>query len=234
MRNILTVSTTVLALCCTMQVCSAQEAKTTVLSDGTTLNYTLNDSKKLDGLFSVSESAEKVFLRGVYKNGERVGNWYAFNTDGGVFMRYNYDQKKLVYIDTTSVSRLTVEVLAKDQTIREKASIPVPVASVDEYISLLATELKRQILRENKDAEGELTADLVAYVDKNGVANYEGIYKAAGIPVTKRLILTEKYFDLDWIPASYDGKNYASTFKVKAKIDFSEKESGKKRFTWAY
>jgi hypothetical protein len=217
-----------------IQISQAQEQKTSVLSDQTKVVYAMNDAKKIEGVYSVLKNDDKVFLRGVYKDNTRSGNWYAFNDNGNVFLRYNYDLKKLLYLDTVSINRLKVEIKADDPEIKEKASIPVPISSIDQYISLLGTELKRVILKENKSADGTLDADLITNIDKNGKANYEASYTVDGIPVTKRLIISEKAFDIDWIPSSYKGTNYASVFSVKARIDFAQKPGIKQRFIWVY
>lgn len=228
------ISLITVAILSTLQICKAQEQKTSTLSDQTKVVYAMNDSKKLNGAYAVVKNDDEIFLRGVYKDNTRSGNWYAFNNDGKVFLRYNYDLKKLVFLDTTSISRLKVEVIAADPVIKEKASIPVPIASIDQYISLLGTELKRVILKENKSADGTLDADLITNIDKDGKATYEAKYTADGIPVTKRLIISEKAFDIDWIPSSYNGINYASVFSVKARIDFAQKPGIKQRFIWVY
>ncbi|WP_157280204.1 hypothetical protein [Pedobacter borealis] len=222
------------ALFASAQLSQAQEQKTSVLSDQTKVVYAMNDAKKLEGVYSVLKNDDKVFLRGVYKDNVRSGNWYAFNDNGNVFLRYNYDLKKLLYLDTVSINRLKVEVKTDDPEVKEKASIPVPISSIDQYISLLATELKRVILKDNKNADGTLDADLITNIDKNGKASYEASYTVDGIPVTKRLIISEKTFDIDWIPSSYKGVNYASVFSVKAKIDFAQKPGIKQRFIWVY
>jgi antitoxin component YwqK of YwqJK toxin-antitoxin module len=223
-----------LALLVTAQFSKAQEQKSSVLSDQTKVVYGMNDSKKIEGAYSVLKDDDKVFLRGVYKDNLRVGNWYAFNDNGNVFLRYNYDLKKLLFLDTVSINRIKVDIASTDPVIKEKASIPVPIASIDQYISLLATELKRVILKENKSADGTLDTDLVTNIDQNGKATYEAHYAADGIPVTKRLIIAEKAFNIDWIPSSYNGKNYASVFSVKARIDFAQKPGIKQRFIWVY
>jgi len=215
-------------------VAQAQEQKTIPLSDQTKVVYAINDSKKLDGPYSIVKDEDKVFLRGLYKNNERSGNWYAFNDNGKVFLRYNYDLKKLVFLDTLSINRLTVDVKTTDPKIKENASIPIPIASVDQYISLLGTELKRLILKDNKSADGTLDVDLITRIDKSGKPTYEASYKADGLDVVKRLVISEKAFDLDWIPASYNGQNYDSVFSVKARIDFTQKVGVKQRFIWVY
>ncbi|SDC87602.1 hypothetical protein [Pedobacter soli] len=223
-----------LALFATVQVSNAQEQKTSILSDQTKVVYAMNDSKKFEGTYSVLKDEDKVFLRGVYKDNSRSGNWYAFNNNGNVFLRYNYDLKKLLFLDTISINRIKVDIATNDPLVKEKASIPVPIASIDQYISLLGTELRRVVLKENKSADGTLDADLVTNIDQNGKATYEAHYVADGIPVTKRLIIAEKAFDIDWIPSSYNGKNYASVFSVKARIDFAQKPGIKQRFIWVY
>jgi antitoxin component YwqK of YwqJK toxin-antitoxin module len=75
----------VLVLFATSQFCLAQDQKTTTLSDQTKVVYAMNDSKKLDGVYSVVKDDNKVFLRGIYKDNARAGNWYAFNNSGNVF-----------------------------------------------------------------------------------------------------------------------------------------------------
>ena len=222
------------ALFATVQVSNAQEQKTSILSDQTKVVYAMNDSKKFEGTYSVLKDEDKVFLRGVYKDNSRSGNWYAFNNNGNVFLRYNYDLKKLLFLDTISINRIKVDIATNDPLVKEKASIPVPIASIDQYISLLGTELRRVVLKENKSADGTLDADLVTNIDQNGKATYEAHYVADGIPVTKRLIIADKAFDIDWIPSSYNGKNYASVFSVKARIDFAQKPGIKQRFIWVY
>lgn len=211
----------------------AQESKSVVLSDQSKVVFNSPDSKRLDGPYVVSNN-DKVFLRGAYKNDIRTGNWYAFNENEKLFMRYNYDLKKLLFVDTTSIGRLNIDIASNDPVVKEKASIPVPISSIDQYVSLLGTELKRIILKENKNAQGTLTADLIANIDKNGKPSYYATYLADGVQSKTRLFISEKNFDLEWIPASYNGEPYASSFSVKAKIDFGQKIPGRQRFQWVY
>jgi outer membrane lipoprotein-sorting protein len=211
----------------------AQESKSVMLSDQSKVVFNSPDSKRLDGPYVVSNN-DKVFLRGVYKNDVRAGNWYAFNENEKLFMRYNYDLKKILFVDTTSIGRLNINIDSSDPVVKEKASIPVPISSIDQYVSLLGTELKRIILKDNKNAQGALTADLVTSIDKSGKPSYYATYPADGVLVKTRLFITEKNFDLQWIPASYNGETYASSFSVKAKIDFGQKIPGRQRFQWVY
>ena len=216
------------------QIASAQEQKVAMLSDRTKVQYTINPAQKLDGSYSVTQDSNKVYLRGAYKDGQRVGNWYAFNNDTKVFLRYNYDLKKLVSLDTTSIGRLEVEVKTDDPNVKQKASIAFPIASIDQYISLLGAETKKKILLENKKAYGNLIVDLITNIDAQGKATYTAKYTADGMDLTKRINISNKTFNLEWIPANYEGKTYPSVFSVKAKIDFDSNASGPQRFVWVY
>ena len=234
MRHSLKLCSFIFTMIAIANACYSQDQKSAILSDQSTVNYVVNDQKQLEGPFSIYRTKDEVFLRGSYRNNMRSGNWYAFNQEGKVFMRYNYDLKKVLFIDTVSINRLNVQVATKDSQIREKASIPFPVCSIDQYISLLGTELKRLILQENKGADGNLNVELVADVSKDGKANYYGLYNANGVNSKKRLILPDNNFKIDWIPASYNGEKYAATFSVKASIDFRSGIPGRQRFLWVY
>lgn len=233
MKPLLKFSVLILVFIVFHQNCVAQQ-NTAMLSDQSKVTYTLNDSKKFEGVYSIEKGEGKVSLRGVYKNNVRSGNWYAFNENGNVFLRYNYDLKKLLFLDTVSTNRLQVNIKTNNPEVKEKATIPIPICSIDQYISILGTELRRVVLKDNKNAEGTLEADLITNIDKNGKATYEASYLADGILVTKRLIIAEKGFDIDWIPSSYNGQTYDSTFSVRAKIEFSQKSGISQRFIWVY
>lgn len=201
-----------------------------LLADESKVVYNMSDDKKLNGAFSISKE-EKLVLRGSYKNNKRVGNWYCFNPDGTVYLRYNYDQKKLVALDTARVARAVVEIPgAKGDA--SSASIPVPVCSIDQYVSLLGAEFRRLVLAENGTAEGIVAVELVANVAPNGKAAYVANYSADGVTMTKRLKPADKLFDIEWLPATHGGEKMAAVFKVNMSVDLSNSASGRQRFRW--
>ena len=151
-----------------------------------------------------------------------------------MFLRYNYDNNKLLFLDTVSMSRIKVQIKSNDVAITEGASIPFPILSVDQYVSLLGTEFKRVILRENKNASGTIDVDFIANIDEKGRSYYEATYTADNIPTIKKLIISEKSFDLHWIPASYNSKTYASVFSVKVRVDLSDRGVNLQRFNWNF
>ena len=234
MKNLKELTLTLLLAIFLINLTFAQEAKIAVLSDRSKVNYALNESKHINGSFTVVNAENKLLLRGAYKDSKRTGNWYAFNANGNVFLRYNYDSNKLLFLDTVSMNRIKVQIKSNDDAVTENASIPFPILSVDQYVSLLGTEFKRIILRENKNASGTIDVDFIANVDEKGRAYYEAAYSADNIPTTKKLIISEKPFDLQWIPANYSGKAYASIFSVKVRVDLSDRGVNLQRFNWNF
>jgi hypothetical protein len=200
------------------------------LPDGSQVVYNISENNKINGAFSILKD-DKLVLRGSYKDNKRFGNWYCFNPDGTVYMRYNYDQKKLVALDTARIARAIVEIPEAKEAGAE-ASIPVPVCSIDQYVSLLGAEFRKIILAENKNAEGVIPVELVASIDKNGKAIYSGTYNAEGVSMTKRLKPDAKLFNIEWLPASCAGEKVAAIFKVNMTVDLSSNDIGRQRFRW--
>lgn len=204
---------------------------TGLLSDNSKVVYNISDDKKLDGAFTISTKEDKLILRGSYKADKRAGNWYCFNPDGTVFMRYNYDLKKLLALDTGRIARAKVEIKGRNDEV-QNASIPIPVCSIDQYISILGAEFRRLILAENKTAEGTIAVELIANIDRNGKAGYSGVYTVDGTTVTKTLKPNDKLFNIEWLPASYQGEKVAAVFRVNMTCDLSSDGSSKQRFRW--
>jgi hypothetical protein len=208
--------------------------KSGLLSDKSKVLYNINEKKQFEGPFTIMTNDNKTLLRGTYKDNERSGNWFCFNPDGSVFLRYNYDSKKLVSVDTKAISRAKFDIQGASEDVKNGASIPVPICSVEQYISLVGVEFERQILAENKLAQGVLEADLVAKVDANGKATYSAVYQANNIEIIKKIKVNEKLFNIEWIPSSYNGEKLASTFTVKMEVKLGGDPFQRQRFIWAY
>ncbi|RYE13448.1 MAG: hypothetical protein EOP45_21165 [Sphingobacteriaceae bacterium] len=163
-----------------------------------------------------------------------MGNWYAFNADGTPFLRYNYDLKKLISIDTVAISRAKFDINTTNTEAKKGSNIPVPICSIEQYISLLGSEFKRKIMKEDKTASGILNVDLIANVDANGSARYSALYTIGGIKFNTKLSIGEKMFDIDWLPASYKSEKFAGTFIVSTQADFSTDPTKRQRFIWNY
>jgi len=208
--------------------------KTTFLSDQSKLTYNVSESRVLDGAYELSTPDGKMTLRGAYKDDQRVGNWYAFNPDGSIFLRYNYTLKKLVSVDMNAITRAKYEIKGLNKEAKTDATIPMPICSIEQYISLLGSEFQRKVLKENKSAAGTLDVDLIANVDATGNARYSAVYTIDGIKFSNKITVSEKLFDIEWLPAMYKGEALASTFTVNFQADFSPDPTKRQRFIWNY
>ncbi|RZL55129.1 MAG: hypothetical protein EOO93_19490, partial [Pedobacter sp.] len=182
------------------------ETKKAILNDGSKVDYTIDENKLLNGAYSVSSTDNKVWLRGSYKDNKRVGNWYCFNSDGAVALRYNYDLKKVIAIDDKMAAKIKFVLNDKDQNVVEKATVPVPICSIDQYLSLFNEQIYSIIGREQKNRPKEIPVDIVANIDSKGSVSYKLAYSLNGYNYSTKLIIKEKMYELDWSPSTYDGK----------------------------
>ena len=184
-------------------------------------------SNKKTGIYAIQNlKNDGVWMQGNYKNDERVGTWYFFDAKNKLAMRYNYDQKKLGYIDTTTLTDVNVKVLSGDQEAVKQASAPLPLCSIDYYLTLISNKIYA--------SDGPTDAEITAHVNEDGKATYTVSYlkdnkKSAG----KKLVLTDDKAALEWIPSMYNNKPLESEFTIRTTIDNSNVYSGMRRARWS-
>ncbi|WP_316768126.1 hypothetical protein [Pedobacter frigiditerrae] len=208
--------------------------KTKVLADNSRITYNLNDKNKLDGAYFVENTQRNIWLRGTYKEEKRAGNWYAFNSDKTVFMRYNYDLKKLLYLDTVALKKAEISITDKNDEAAKNASPALPICSIDQFLSILGESAKAGYPKENLVYNQLIDITIIAKVKSEKDVTYSVNYTKKGqvyaYPINKKDI----DFNIDWIPSTYNGKDVEAEFKVPAKIMFYEDGSGMRRFVWNY
>lgn len=208
------------------------EPKVAVLSDGSKVSYSLSEGNQLNGAYLVNNAEGKLWLRGSFKDNQRVGNWYCFNTDGTLFLRYNYDTKKVVSVDPKSLSRIKFNILSKDSNAVSKATAPMPISSLDQYLSLFQDQISTIVKKEQKDLPNELPVDIVAELNAKGSVSYRLVYQHNGLQYSSKLSVREKMYDLAWSPATYENKIVPSEFIVSTKIISGLDK--RQRFIWNY
>lgn len=201
------------------------------LIDESKLTYNLNEKNELHGAYSVENVKNVVTIRGNYTNNKRTGNWYCFNNDKSMFLRYNYDLKKILFIDTTAIKKAEIVVLDKNPDVVKNASISVPVCGLDQYLSLLRREISDNFPPMHMQYTAPMDLEIVAKVDANGQAKYSVNYVFDKIARSLSVYGKNKEFVIDWVPAMYNGKGVASEFKMNAQVSFSNTD-GHKRFNW--
>ncbi len=201
------------------------------LIDDSKLIYHVNDKNELHGAYSVQNTKDNVTIRGSYTDNKRTGNWYCFNNDKSLFLRYNYDQKKILFIDTTAIKKAEIVIVDKNPEAVKNASISVPVCPLDQYVSFLKKEISDVFPQPHMQYATPTSLEIVAKVDANGQAKYQVNYIFDKIKRSISVSGKSKAFVIDWVPAMYEGKGVASEFKVATEISFSNND-GHKRFNW--
>ncbi|TCC89309.1 hypothetical protein EZ428_16575 [Pedobacter frigiditerrae] len=208
--------------------------KTKVLADNSRVTYNVNDKNKLDGAYFVENTQRNVWLRGTYKEEKKSGNWYAFNSDKTVFMRYNYDLKKMLYLDTVAIKKAEISITDKNDEAAKNASAPLPVCSIDQYLSILGQAAKVGYPKENLVYNQPIDITIVAKIKSSKDVSYAVNYTIKGVLYAYTINNRDIDLNIDWIPSTYNGKEVEAEFKVPTKIIFNENGSGMKRFVWNY
>ena len=200
------------------------------LNDGSKLTYQILNGSK-NGLFSVKNDGVTL-LRGNYVNGKRVGNWYFFNPDNSLYMRYNYDQRKLLFVDDKVLTVANIRVLSDDAEVKNKASIALPIASLSQYYSMALEAAKKAIPEALQVPGNPIQAVLVASVDPTGNATYSVNFSSKGASEKVAFSIDNPEFQVEWIPSMLNGKGYPAEFSIETTLSYEKNHDEVKRFYW--
>jgi hypothetical protein len=196
------------------------------------VSYSIDDNKVLNGAYVVTGMDGKVWLRGSYKDNKRVSNWYCFNSDGSMMLRYNYDLKKVIAIDDKMAAKIKFKLDEKNPSVVEKATVPVPISSIDQYVSLFNEQIHTILTREHKNAPKEVPVDIIASIDGKGAVSYKLAFEMNGLTYSNKLILKERMYELQWAPSMYEGKIIPAEVTISTK--YVNDGSARQRFIWNY
>lgn len=215
---------------------NAQDAKkkSYLLEDGSRINETVVNNVK-EGFSETINPSGVVLSRGNYKNDFRVGNWFFFTNKDSLFLKYNYDTQKILFLDQSKILFANVDIETKDQNVKKNASIPVPIISIDQYLALLANVAEHQVPFGVETEAKDFKVEIVAFVNKDGKASYSMNYKLNNKEVSKKIEKLDNKIEVDWLPAHFDSKNLNSKFSVTLVYDNSKKDDKKtahRRFNW--
>jgi hypothetical protein len=188
-----------------------------------------NETHKKDGIFAVQNlKTEGLWAQGNYKGDERIGNWNFFTKDFKLAMRYNYDKKKLAFLDTTELSNVSVKILSNNEDVKRKASAPLPICSMDYYLQTVANSIT------SLNDDNGVNAEITAHISADGKAAYTVSYLVDGKKSSEqKLIVPGDKFAIDWIPSMYNSKPVDSEFTIYATITGTQPEFDQtKRVRW--
>lgn len=212
----------------------AQKAskKNVNLPDDSKFVYSVVDNS-YSGIYEAKNKNGDVITRGKYLNDQRVGNWFFLNGDNTLYLRYDYDNKKILFVDGKSIAFATIKINTEKDEDKKLASVPLPLISIEQYASLLTTLVKDKIPSEVKKAHKALKVDIVAEIDVNGKAAYLAQYVVEDKVKTQRFDLLGQNYVIDWIPASLNNKKLSSQFSFNTEFSFPKDEVGQmKRIKW--
>ncbi len=201
--------------------------KRVVLPDSSVLSYLVNQDK-INGLYVIKKGNVDL-ARGNYVDNQRVGNWYFFNVDKSVFLRYNYDNKKLLFVDNKTLALASVAVKSDNEDVNSKASISMPIFSLEQYLILATVAAESAVRQDQQDKLNNKEVQIIAKVDKKGIAQYFLNYEIKGKTYQDKINLG---VNVDWIPASYNGVNYDSDFSLKTVLSFSKEQGFHRKIDW--
>lgn len=204
--------------------------KSAKLIDQSKVFYNLSEDDKLEGAYEIKDVNQLTRLRGSYIKNKRSGNWYCFDASGKMVLRYNYDLKKLVSLDEDQFAGVSVTVLDKDPDAVKNASMPVAVCSMDQMKKIVEEQLKNDIPAKMKAEGGQVTADFSIKVNPDGEAKYFAKYVFKDLSYTTMVYVKSKVFELEWLPATYNGKAYKSEVTFSSTFDLIPGDH--KRFIW--
>lgn len=206
--------------------------KTKTLSDNSRVTYNVNEKNKLEGAYFVENTNRDIWIRGAYKDNQRIGNWYTFNSDKTVALRYNYDLKKILFLDTIALKK--AEITITDPNANGNGSVVLPICSIDQYLSVLKAAAKSIFPKEQIVYNKEIPIEIIATVKSSDDVIYTISYKINDKMYAFDIKNKDIDFDIEWIPSSYNGKNLEAEFSVKSSLLFSDNGSDKQRFKWNY
>ncbi|MBB5396778.1 hypothetical protein [Mucilaginibacter sp. AK015] len=214
---------------------SAQTAeKKAKITNASEVVYNVNTTNNhKEGVYAIQNlNNNGLWLQGVYKDDQRAGNWNFFNKDFKLFMRYNYDQKKLAFLDEHALDNVIVTILSDEDKVRKDASVPLPLCSVDYYLQLMANNIYAVRDAKYKDMDAEVTAR----IGTDGKATYTVIYSVNGKKADKQKVtLPDDKFAVEWIPSMYNDKPVESEFTAYLKIQGDEPAvDHMRRTSWNY
>jgi DNA-binding beta-propeller fold protein YncE len=206
--------------------------KKTIIASETELVYQTDENRTKDGSYYVSNTKNNnVWLKGNYANDKRIGNWYFFDGQNNVMFRYNFDNKKLLYLNPLFYKNAKIVIDSKNEDVKLNATVPIPLFPMDLLLNL-ASENSEVIYALGKVSDAD-RLNFVSTINTNGTAKYS-LEDVNGKSVLKDIDLKIKDFPLDWLPANFNNENLNSKILIAILINKKEEASGPRRNRWNF
>ncbi|MFT3903232.1 MAG: hypothetical protein QM727_08660 [Niabella sp.] len=206
-----------------------------VLLTGDVIYYT-TQYDVVSGIFRVNNRIDNNDLvQGNYVEGERKGIWYFFNYDKTLFLRYNYDVNKIMFIDNKALANIEVKILTDDKDAQTNASVPVPLWSFDNFYMLSTENAKKAIDNDHRKRLKNRDLKIKVLIDIAGQAKYYVMYNLNNTSYQKEFTINDKMLDIRWLPSTFKDARHPSevVFLTRINETVNESESGHRRINWS-
>jgi|GEM_PF-4236459 len=196
---------------------------------GTELNYKITPEALKNGpIFLTDSKTQNILVRGFYKNNEPSGTWYFYNPNG-LETSYNYDNRKVLFIDTAVLAKNIVSIKSNNKELLEKASVPILLYPKDLFVKTIVDEFTKVKTADSSEFHIEIVTDF----SRPEKINYSVKYFEAGKEKTQPLKFNDLPLEINWVPAMYIKEFVPSEIRMKISLSglkFADDNS--KRFRW--
>jgi hypothetical protein len=207
--------------------------KKTSIATNTSLVYQVDDNKIKNGAYFVENTSNnKVWLKGNYAENKRIGNWYFFDGENNVMLRYNFDTNRLLYLSPEFYKNSTIQIDTDSEDVKSKAIVPVPLFPMELLLNLASENTDVIYVLNNKVSDTD-RINFVSSIKSTGKAVYS-LEDVSGKKILKDIELKIKDFPLDWLPANYNNENLNSKIYIPIVINRKENVSEPRRNRWNF
>jgi protein TonB len=147
-----------------------------------------------------------VLMAGYYKNGEKDSIWTFFDASGEIIQKYNYSNKKLVFLrDSNKVTETKYKLInGTDNPLVTLDRQPVFLGG-DDYLFILLAQIIQYPEEAAKNGKGGKVY-ISFVVDKNGKATNFNVLNSPGFGLEEEALRAVKSLPDYWIPGVLNGE----------------------------
>jgi len=147
-----------------------------------------------------------VLMAGYYKNGEKDSIWTFFDASGEIIQKYNYSNKKLVFLrDSNKVTETKYKLInGTDNPLVTLDRQPVFLGG-DDYLFILLAQIIQYPEEAAKNGKGGKVY-ISFIVDKNGKATNFNVLNSIGFGLDEEALRAVKSLPDYWIPGVLNGE----------------------------
>ncbi|OOQ61306.1 energy transducer TonB [Mucilaginibacter pedocola] len=167
-----------------------------------------------DSVWHEYSYAGKVLLEGNYKAGARTGEWCAFDNDGRLLIKYDYDKQELRTLAPLATdSTLLYRVVGKEGTAFSRLDRP-PIYLDGEVLFKAITSRTVTYPQQAREAYKTGTVIITFNIGADGSVSKYKVTKGLGFGLDEAAMVAVKAANGQWLPAIAHGKPVAIEYDV--------------------